>query len=205
MPEKRGRGGLLWVWALLLSVLLLTGLPVLGFNVSLRRLGNREERAVGHWRSLGMPPERPTAFVDADDRYVYLRGEGGSLLGCDCNGPTADNACWKRVEKTQESGAYVDRDVSYEGKRASPPGPVVESLDLTIYRHAETTVYVQYAVLEDGSVAVWQYTADANWNLGTLFLGPICGLASAIALVLGIWLALGVGALLRQRKRKREK
>jgi hypothetical protein len=58
------------------------------------------------------------------------------------------------------------------------------------------------STLEDGSVWVWEYTADANTSLALLFGGPICGLALAVVLVLGLWLAVGVRALVRRRKAK---
>jgi hypothetical protein len=193
-----------WVWvsAILISILLLIGLPILGFNASLRSLGTRKDRAVGHWRSLGSPPEPPTVFVVADHLYVYVRGQDGSLLECDRTGPTADNACWRKVEQPRESGAYVEHGIAYEGKRPPPPGPVKQALDLEIRRYAEQVTYARYVLLEDGSVWVWQYTADANTSLLLLFSAPICGLALAVALVLGLWLVVGVAALVRGRKAK---
>jgi hypothetical protein len=205
MSESKRRGGYVWVWALLVSLLLLAGLPILGLVIGFNYLGNRPDRAVGYWRSLGTPPEAPTTLVDANDRYVYLRGEDGSLLECDHRGATADNACWKRVDEMQGDGAHVDRDDAYRDKRAPPPGPVVESLDLAVRPYAEQVVYMQFALLEDGSVWVWRYTGDANTSLGILFGAPLCGLALAVVLVVVIWLVVGVRALVRRRKRKQER
>lgn len=192
----------IWVWAILISILLLIGLPILGFVAGLGSVGPREDRAVGRWRSLGSPPKTPTAFVVADHLYVYVRGQDGSLLECDRTGPTVDNACWRKAEQPRESGAYVEHGVAYEGKRPPPPGRVKQALDVVIRRYAEQVTYARYVLLEDGSVWVWEYTADANTSLALLFGGPICGLALAVVLVLGLWLVVGVRALVRRRKAK---
>jgi hypothetical protein len=186
-----------------MSILLLIGLPILAFDASLRSLGTRKDRAVGHWRSLGSPPETPTEFLVADHLYVYMRGQDGSLLECDLTGPTADNACWRRAEQPRESDVYVQHGAAYEGKRPPPPGPVTQALDVEIRRYAESVTYARFVLLEDGSVWVWNYSADANTNLLLLFSAPICGLALAVVLVLGLWLVVGLGALLKARKAKR--
>jgi hypothetical protein len=193
----------IWVGAILMSILLLIGLPILALDASARFLGTRKDRAVGHWQSLGSPPETPTEFVVADHEYAYVRGQDGSLLECDLTGPTADNACWRKVQQPQESGAYVQHGVAYEGKRPPPPGPVKQALDVEIRQYAESVTYARFVLLEDGSVWVWKYSVDANTNLLLLFSAPICGLALAVVLVLGLWLVVGLGALLRARKAKR--
>ena len=57
--------------------------------------------------------------------------------------------------------------------------------------------------LEDGSVWIWDYNADANTNLVLLLCGPVIGLMLAIGLVLVLWLVAGLRALGRRRERKR--
>ena len=202
MPARRGQRIPMWVWclwAIAISGLLLIGLPILGGHVGLDLFSARRNAGVGRWRSLGAPPERPTAIVDADLDRVYVRGQDGSLYECDRNGPTQDDACWVQVEQPRERDSSVEHGNSYRGKLPSSPGPVTEALDVS--RHfAERAWYARYVLLEDGSVWVWAYNADANTSLLLLFTGPICGLALAIVLVLLIWLALGVWGLLRGRK-----
>jgi hypothetical protein len=62
---------------------------------------------------------------------------------------------------------------------------------------AERASHLRYALLEDGSVWLWSYHADANTNLLVLLMvGPFCGLVLAIFIVLTIWLVAGVRALL---------
>ena len=202
MSEEKKHGSRLWVWALAASLLLLIGLPVLGSLSSLRYVGNRRERAAGYWQSLGSPPETPVALMDAGDEIVFVRGRDGSLFECEHSGPTDDDACWRAVDAVLESDDRVELGVAYEGKRKPPPGLVVSSLDLVIRRYPEMNVYAQYVLLEDGSVWVWEHTVDANWSLGTIFLGPVCGLALAVILVLGIWLVVGARALVRRRRAK---
>jgi hypothetical protein len=189
----------LWVWSILVSVLLLIGLPLLGLNASLRHLGSRWDKGAGRWRSLGAPPERPMEIVDADLDRVYVRGQDGALFECDRTGPTRDDACWKEVEQPRERESWVEHGDAYQGKRPAPPGPVKEALDVS-WQFAERASYARYVLLEDASVWVWVYHADANASLLLLFGGPVCGLALALAIVLAIWLVVGVRALLRRRR-----
>jgi hypothetical protein len=75
----------------------------------------------------------------------------------------------------------------------------VEALDVS-REWAERAWYRRYVLLDDGSVWVWYYDADANTSLLALSVGPTCGLTLAVVIVLAIWLAFGVWALVRRRK-----
>lgn len=190
-----------WVWAIVISVLLLIGLPLLGFRAGFdfpERWKN-----LARWQSLGSPAEMPLAIVGGDLDVVYLRGQDGSLFECDRTGPTRDNACWKQVDQQRKRGGGENLGDRFGGEIPPPPGPVKEVLDVS-WMFAERATYLRYALLQDGSVWVWEYQADANWNLMLIVCGPVGGLALAIVIVLAIWLTLGLRALLRRRRAKRE-
>ena len=148
------------------------------------------------------------AFVDASIDLVYVRGQDGSLLECVHNAMAAGDECWKKVEQTQEVGYDVSLGSTYHGKKPSPPGPAVEALDLVGHRYTESSVFMRYILLEDGSVWVWAYYGNpvSSFMLPLLgFLGwPVCGLVLAIGLTLAIWLVVGVRALVRHGKRIKE-
>lgn len=190
----------LWVWGTFISALLLFGLPILGFTVGFRSIGAAGNAAVGRWRSLGAPPVRPAGIVDASPGRIHVRGEDGSLLECDHTGPTRDNACWKKAEQPVQKDGRVELGVTYRGEIPPLPGPMVEALDLVFYQYAESATYMRYALLEDGSVWVWEHHADANTSLLVLFAGPVCGLALAIVIVVVMWLVIGGRAALKKRK-----
>ena len=205
MSEKKEKGTGLWVWAAVISVILLFGLPTLGFCVGFVSIASEGNRAVGHWQALGAPPEPPVGFVDADLGFVCVRGLDGSLFECThWTGVTADNACWKAVDQPQKRGGYVEHGKVYGGKMPLPPGPVVQTLDLIGHEHRESTTYARYVLLEDGSVWFWEHYTGSGKVLGTLFGGPIFGLALAVVLIVGIWLVVGVRALVRHGKRIKE-
>lgn len=143
------------------------------------------------------------AIVDADLDTVCVRGQDGSLFECDHTGPTRDNTCWKEVDQPREKDPYVEHRNTYQGDIPSPPGPVKDALDVS-RQFAERASHARYALLEDGSVWLWDYHADANTSLLLLAGPPIIGLALAIGIVLVIWLVAGLRALMRGLKAKGE-
>jgi hypothetical protein len=182
---------------------LLFGLPVLGFCGGFALIDPQGKRAVGRWESLDAPPEPAVEFVDADLGFVSVRGQDGSTFECvHWTGETGDNACWKNVEQSRKSIGGTEHGVSYGGKMPSPPGPVVESLDLIGHEHRESTTYVRYVLLEDGTVWFWTYYTGSGKVMATLLGGPIFGLALAVVLIVGIWLVVGVRALVKRRRER---
>ena len=184
-----------------ITVLLLIGLPLLGVGAGFALLDAWKDADAGRWQSLGTPPEMPTAIVDADIDAVYVRGQGGSLFECDRTGPTRENACWKEIDQPPERDSFVEHRNTYRGEIPPPPGQVKESLDVS-WQSAERSRHARYALLEDGSIWHWDYHGDANFSLVLLAAGPICGLALAIVIVLVMWLGAGLRALLRRREVK---
>jgi hypothetical protein len=204
MAARRGGKRLTWVGRIIISVVLLIVLPVLGIPAGFVFLEGWKNLDAGRWQSLGSPAEMPLAIVGGDPGAVYVRGQDGSLFECDHTGPTRDNACWKEVDQQRERGGGVNLGDRYRGEIPPPPGPVKEVLDVSLMMFVERASYLRYALLEDGSVWLWDYHADANWSLALLMLGPICGLAVAIVIVLVSWVAVGLRALLRWLKARRE-
>ncbi len=194
----------MWKRRLFFSLLLLIGLPLLGVRGGFALLDAWRDADAGSWRALGRPAEMPTAIVDATMYVVYVRGQDGSLFVCDHRGQTRDNACWQEVEQVGERDYDVEHANTYRGEIPAPPGTVVETLDLS--RHfAERASHARYALLEDGSVWLWDYHADANWSLVLLACGPVLGLGLGVVIVALWWGAAGLRALLRRRQERAER
>ena len=192
----------MWVRRVVITILLLIGLPLLGVGAGFALLEAWNRADAGGWESLGTPPEALEAMVDASLDAVYARAVDGSLFACDRTGPTRDNACWQEIAELPEREAGVDHRDTYGKEIPAPPGRVVESIDVS-RMFAERSSHARYALLEDGSIWHWDYNGDANWSLLLLASGPVCGLALAIVIVLVMWLGAGLRALLAAAKRKR--
>ncbi len=189
----------MWRRRLFISLVLLIGLPLLGLGGGFALLHAWNDADAGGWRALGRPAELPTAIVDADLDVVYVRGQSGALFVCDHTGPTRENACWQEVKHVGERSEGVEHTNTYRGEIPAPPGTVRESLDVS-WQFAERATHVRYALLEDGSVWLWDVHADANWSLVLLACGPILGLVLAALIVALWWGAAGLRALLRPRQ-----
>ena len=136
------------------------------------------------WRPLGAPPGKavkilgtylppPALCVETDDggRYQYI--------GCpDKPGPD----CWRGVEACEEASLPKGAPEVLEFTARNPPGRVVDSVVIQIpIEFSEQTT--NYAVLEDGSVWVWDYTRNGLDALGWLvfsFFGAIAGFVIGI-------------------------
>jgi hypothetical protein len=192
----------MWVRRIMISLLLLIGLPLLGVGAGFRLLD--AWRRSDDWEALGRPSVMPAEIVDADLSQVLVRGQDGSLYVCDQNGPTRDNACWEQVDQIAEGYGGVSHD-TYRGSVEIPPAPgaVMQTLDVS-WHAAERASYARYILLEDGSLWVWDHHADANWSLVLLAVGPICGQALAVVIVVLWWGVAGLRALWRRGQAKRE-
>ena len=80
-------------------------------------------------------------------------------------------------------------------------GPTDQSCDLARPR---ASLPCMLRSLEDGSVWIWDYNADANTTMRQSLCGPVSGLLLAIGLALVHWLIAGLRALGRWRERKRD-
>jgi hypothetical protein len=144
---------------------------------------------------MGSPPGSAVDVLSGDRSVVYVKTASGSIYACEHHGARIDKDCWHltneplTIDSHAKIGTYV-----FEGQVKSPPGPVVDTLDVTVWR-GEDAFETRYALLEDGTVWKWQYDVGAYWTLGILLLGPAAGL------VLGALLA--VALLVREGLRRR--
>ena len=188
-----------WFWRLITSIVLLVGLPFLGLDGGFALLRSCQRADAAAWESLGQPPEVPVEIVDAGLSKVYVRARDGSLFECNHSQAPHDDRCWTEVNVVGKLDPGLDQRNTYAGEIPPAPGRVVQSIDLSWHR-GERSRHRRYALLEDGSVWLWDYNADANTGLLTLMAGPVCGLGLAVVIVLLIWLVAGARALLRRRK-----
>jgi hypothetical protein len=186
-----------WAWRILITVVLLVGLPLLGVPVGFRLLHAWKGWETRSWQELGQPAQVPVAIMDADLEVVYVRGEKGALYACNHTEPTRDNACWEQIGQLPQTDSGVDHRNTYRDEIPPPPGEVQDVLDVS-WDYAERHTQLRYVLLADGTVWLWDYHADANWSIALLMLGPVCGLALAIVIVVVMWLGAGLRALIRR-------
>jgi len=188
---------------IVISLLLLIGLPLLGIPAGSALLSAWNRAETRSWEALGRPAQVPIAIEDADLDEVWVRAEDESLYVCNRTGPTRDNACWREADQVGEVDPGAHHNESYGREVPPPPGTVVEFVHVSWY-HAEREEHVRYALLEDGSVWLWDYYPDANWSLVLLACGPILGLALALVIVSLWWGMAGLRGLWRRLQPRAE-
>jgi hypothetical protein len=188
---------------IIVSLVLLIGLPLLGIPAGFALLDAWKGWDAGSWQELGTPPKKPTSIVNADLDEVYVRAQDGSLWVCDHTGPTRDNACWRETEEVGKLASGEEHNQYYRQEIPPPPGTAKQVLHISWY-HAERARHSRYALLEDGSVWLWDCFPDANWSLVLLACGPISGLALAVIIVSLWWGVAGLRALWRRVQTKTE-
>ncbi len=125
---------------------------------------------------LGKLRDRGDLVVQTDDggRYRYICRERNPGLGC-----------WQKVEVDEEIIPLKDIQEKPAFDAPNPPGRVVDSVSIPLPAIPEVLRQANFAVLEDGSVWVWDYT-----NLG---LGALAFLMLA---VFGAAVSYGIGSII---------
>src|SRR5690606_15450279 len=100
-------------------------------------------------------------------------------------GRAASDACWEPVTEPIEISNDFERDGEpvFRGEVPPPPGRVAEELTVTLLL-AELATETRYALLDDGTVWMWEYGVSGYDNLFVLMAGPVVCLVGA-AVVLG--------------------
>jgi hypothetical protein len=177
------------VLALVILVILLCS-PCLGLGGGLAYVNALGQGRFARWRSLAAPPAGAVALVTADPNRVYVETGSGAIFGCAHNGRAAGLGCWTAAEPpfAIDSQADFERAV-FSGDVPPPPGDPVDQLPVSLI-YADAAWEARYAVLADGTVWVWEYSAGGYDSLVALLLGPVVGLGAGL-LVIGLLVLLG--------------
>ncbi len=140
------------------------------------------------WRRLPDPPMRPVQIVGGSTTTVFIATTDGQGYYCSLS----DGKCWVKYDEpvsTSPNNEDCERyPVHYSV--SAPPGKVIDSLQ-TQWCHFEAGAEVDYAILEDGSIWMWNHF-DANFlNLARAFgsagVGCSLGLLAGIAVSIFYW------------------
>ena len=141
------------------------------------------------WQRLPDPPAKPVRIVGGSTEVVDIEMAGGQVYYCN----QSNNRCWVQSEEpvsVASSNEWCDQYPLHYSVSA-PPGKVIDYLQ-TQWCHFEAGEEADYALLENGSVWMWNHW-DANFlNLARAFaaMGGGCsvGLLISIAVPVFIWL-----------------
>lgn len=178
-----------------LVFLLLICSPCLGLGGGLAYLRLEGQGALARWRPLAALPETAVAFVTADPNRVYVSTVSGQVYVCRHNAPT-DGQCWLLAEEPYTIASESDFEHSvFTGQVPPPPGDLIDTVYVSIF-YGDAAFEARYALLADGSVWVWEYSASSNMALLVLLAGPVIGL------VLGVLVALALLVIAAVRRRR---
>lgn len=162
--------------------------PCLGLGGSVVYLNLGGDGRFSRWRSLSSPPAGAVALVTADPNVVYAEAADGGVYVCSHNGRAAGAGCWAAAEPPYEVSSDADFERSFfTGTVPPPPGETVDQLYVSL-DFVELGLEARYAVLADGTVWVWEYSASSYDSLIVLLAGPVVGLALGL-IVVGVLVA----------------
>lgn len=147
--------------------------------------------AVDPWRSLGTPPQPATKILLADRSGLYVETNSQQIYRC----------CW--IATPVPATPEFDRDC-YPPNTTQHPLPVTPPpLPRQIVDRLETAVlmegceHIHYAILDDGSVWRWQYSASLLKELMPIFDGILGFFGGAITGLVGVMTFFAMRALVR--------
>jgi hypothetical protein len=157
--------------------------PCLGLGGGLAYVSAAGQGRWARWRSLSAPPAGATALVTADPNVVYVEAAEGGVYVCAHNGDAAGAGCWTAAALPYNVASEADFEHAvFSGTVPPPPGEAVDQLYVSIF-FAEAAFEARYAVLADGTVWVWEYSANSYDSLVALLLGPVIGLVLGLAAI----------------------
>lgn len=147
------------------------------------------------WRQLEAPPEDVASILTSNTYIVQIETRSGEVYQAEISKCLQSaGGCWEKANRTYE----LEPPYWHKGSRCrscfqemkEPPGRIVEcgsaTLPFECYREAH------YALLEDGTIWVWQHAVCGLGPGGVLNVGNmlICGTTS-----LGLLLGLGISVV----------
>ena len=173
---------------LILFVLTVTLVSPIGAGVGFMVGRAWNSGAFAHWRRLPDPPMRPVQIVGGSTTTVFIETTDGQVYYCNHE----DDKCWVKYNDPVSPSTKNDYCEQHPFRYvvSAAPGKVIDYLQ-TQWCHFEAGSEADYAILEDGSVWMWNHF-DANFlNLARAFgaAGGGCsvGLLAGIAVSIYSW------------------
>ncbi len=145
------------------------------------------------WQSLGFPPAKAIKVlgVSQSDHDLVVQTVDGEryIFQCGRSKPQAGQYCWYKLEELPplQSISETPRFVV-----PNPPGSVVSSVAIPLPNRQ-----INYAVLEDGSVWVWNYDPRPPDSMGGEELATLMAffIFAVVGLVIGIIISVIIAVL----------
>jgi hypothetical protein len=173
----------------LLTILLALALPILGIALGVQLGAAWNTGSLARWERLPDLPASPIQIVGGTTSLVYVKTADGQVYTC----TPAGGECWTRADAPLDLDPIDAACAEYPLRYAmsAPPGNIIDSLQ-TQWCHFEAGEQTGYAILDDGTVWMWQHR-DANYlNLARIAVtatgGCLAGLLTGTLILFSVWL-----------------
>ncbi len=143
----------------LLTILLALTLPLIGIALGVQAGRAWNTGSLARWERLPDPPASPVQIAGGATSVVLVKAADGQVYACTPVG----GECWVQanvpVDLVPIDPACARYPVRY--LMSAPPGNPIDTLQ-TQWCHFEAGEQTGYAILDDGSVWMWQHR-DANF------------------------------------------
>jgi len=173
----------------LLTILLALTLPLIGIALGVQLGAAWNTGSLARWERLPDPPARPVQIAGGTISIVLVKAADSQVYACTPVG----GECWVQANEPVDL-TTVDADCAKYPVRyamSAPPGNTIDTLQ-TQWCHFEAGEQTGYAILQDGTVWMWQHR-DANFlNLARSVLtaagGCLAGLLICTLILFSAWL-----------------
>jgi len=173
----------------ILTILLALALPILGIALGVQLGAAWTTGSLARWERLPDPPASPVQIVGGTTSLVYVKAANDQVYTC----TPAGGECWARADAPPDVAPIDAACAEYPIRYAmtAPPGNAIDTL-LAQWCHFEASEQTGYAILQDGTVWMWQHR-DANFlNLArtavTATGGCLAGLLTGVLILFSAWL-----------------
>ncbi len=180
-----------------LRIAILAFMPILGLFGGAWYALAANSGALLKWQALGTPPDKATEILGAEltkghrrpgsllgiTGTVYVRTEADRVYYCT---PASDEKCWVKTTWPQTIQQYPPCISPPDFAVAKPPGKAVDSIQVQDCS-GEVAAQVNFVVLEDGSVWMWEHDITGLDNLARFVFCTLCnsilGLVASVLLI----------------------
>lgn len=173
----------------LLTILLALTLPLIGIALGIQAGKAWNTGSLARWERLPDPPARPVQIAGGATSQVFIKAADGQVYACTPVG----GECWVQANEPVDlapiDAACAEYPIHYA--MSASPGNAIDTLE-TQWCHFEAGEQTGYAILDDGSVWMWQHR-DANFlNLARTAVaaagGCLAGLIISALILFSAWL-----------------
>ncbi|CAG0942993.1 hypothetical protein ANRL1_01164 [Anaerolineae bacterium] len=150
------------------------------------------------WQRLTAPPQKPVEIVGAKmgrDGWATIHVKTMDNRIYSCRGRSVE--CWVETNAPANKvenfggGSCVGSKSKSPYSVSNPPGKVVDRIQVE-FCGADYGTLIEYAILDDGNVWMWNHTSGALAGLGVMAIcaigGALAGMALGAAIVIPFWI-----------------